>query len=147
MYKHLFVPIDGSSLSLRAMDGSIELAAQLGAEITGFVVEPDLPMSVTSRDVETFAGRIQEHQAKNETHAKTWLGRFEARAAAAGVAFHALAVTSYSIDDAIADAAEKNGCDMIVIVTHGRGAVGEFVFGSHAKKIISKTRLPVLVLH
>jgi len=42
MYKHLFVPVDGSELSRRAMDGSIELALQLGARITGFVVEPDL---------------------------------------------------------------------------------------------------------
>ena len=42
MYKHLFVPVDGSELSHRAMDGSIELALQLGARITGFVVEPDV---------------------------------------------------------------------------------------------------------
>ena len=40
MYKHLFVPIDGSELTQRAMEGSIELALQLGARITGFVVEP-----------------------------------------------------------------------------------------------------------
>ena len=31
MYKHLFVPVDGSELSHRAMEGSIALAAQLGA--------------------------------------------------------------------------------------------------------------------
>ncbi|MBY0465378.1 MAG: universal stress protein, partial [Burkholderiales bacterium] len=45
MYKHLFVPVDGSELSHQAMDGSIELAQQLGAKITGFVVEPDLPIT------------------------------------------------------------------------------------------------------
>ena len=43
--------------------------------------------------------------------------------------------------------AEKAGCDMIVMVTHGRSAIGEFIFGSHTRKIISKSKLPVLVLH
>lgn len=147
MYKHLFVPVDGSSLSHRAMDGAIALASQLGARITGFVVEPDLPMSVTSRNAETFAERIDEHRVKNEAHSKALLGQFEERAAAAGVLFSGVSITAYSVDDAITEEAERHGCDMIVIVTHGRGTVGEFVFGSHAKKIISRTRLPVLVLH
>jgi len=39
------------------------------------------------------------------------------------------------------------GCDMIVMVTHGRSPIGEFVFGSHTKKIIAKSKLPVFVLH
>ena len=36
---------------------------------------------------------------------------------------------------------------MIVMVTHGRGPVGEFLFGSHTKKIIARSSLPVFVLH
>lgn len=147
MYKHLFVPIDGSALSRRAMEGSVELAVQLEARITGFVVEPDLPISVASETRESFAERVQDHQSRNEAHAKALLDQFAAHASAAGVAFSGVSVTAYSVDDAIAQEAEKRGCDMIVIVTHGRGVLGEFVFGSHSKKIISRTKLPVLVLH
>lgn len=147
MYKHLLVPIDGSALSRRAMDGSIELAKQLGARITGLVVEPDLPLGVTSRDAETFSERIEAHQKGNEAHAQSLLGQFEARAKAAGVEYAGVAVTAYVVDSTIAEEAKRLGCDMIVIVTHGRGALGELVFGSHAKGLISKTRLPVLVLH
>ena len=44
MYQHLFVPVDGSELSQRAIDGSIALAKQLGARITGFVAEPELAL-------------------------------------------------------------------------------------------------------
>ena len=147
MYKHLFVPVDGSALSHRAMDGSIELAVQLGAQITGFVVEPELPLSAASRNADTFTASIHEHQTKNEAHSTALLAQFEARALAAGVPFNGVSLTSDSVDRVIADEAEKNGCDMIVIVTHGRGHLGEFVFGSHAKRLISLTRLPVLVLH
>ena len=70
MYKHLFVPVDGSELSHRAMDGSIALAAQLGARITGFVVEPDLPLSATSHDADAFTHRIKAHEARNTEHAQ-----------------------------------------------------------------------------
>lgn len=147
MYKNLFVPVDGSELSHRAMDGSIGLARQLGASITGFVVEPDLPLSVMSNDAKTSSERIQRHESKNEAHAKTLLDQFAQRAQAAGVNFIPLHVTAYSVDQAIMEEAEKAGCDMIVMVTHGRGPIGEFVFGSHTKSVIARSKLPVLVLH
>ena len=147
MYQHLFVPVDGSELSQRAMDGSIALAKQLGARITGFVVEPELALSETSRDPNTFARHIQEHEASNEAHAAKLLAKFEQQAVAAGVAFQGVHVTAGGVDDAIVDEAEKAGCDMIVMVTHGRGPVGEFLFGSHTKKVISRSKLPVFVLH
>lgn len=147
MYKNLFVPVDGSELSHRAMDGSIALAKQLGASVTGFVVEPDLPLSVISNDPHTSSDRIKQHESQNEAHAKALLSQFEQRAQAAGVPFTASHVTAYAVDTAIIDEAEKAGCDMIVMVTHGRGPIGEFIFGSHTKNIIARSKLPVLVLH
>lgn len=147
MYKHLFVPVDGSSLSHRAMDGSIELALQLQARITGFVVEPDLPLSVSSRIPEDFSHQIKDHESKNQLHSQALLGQFAERAMVAGVPFSGLTVTAYGVEEAIMEQAEKSGCDMIVMVTHGRSAIGEFIFGSHTRKIVGKSRLPVFVLH
>ena len=147
MYKKLFVPVDGSELSHRAMDGSIALAKQLGASINGFVVEPDLPLSVVNQDAHTSTERIKQHETQNEAHAKALLDQFAQRAQAAGVEFVASHVTAYSVDNAIMEAADQSGCDMIVMVTHGRGAVGEFLFGSHTKKIVARSKLPVFVLH
>jgi nucleotide-binding universal stress UspA family protein len=146
MYKHLFVPVDGSELSHRAMDGSIELALQLGARITGFVVEPEVPITAATSRTESLADRIKDNESKNEAHASALLGQFEKRALAAGVAFTAHQVTAYMVSQAIVDAAEQAGCDMIVMVTHGRSRVGKFVFGSHTKNVIIESKLPVLVL-
>lgn len=147
MYKHLFVPVDGSELSHRAMDGSIALAKQLGARITGFVVEPDLPITAGTSRTDGLATLMKDNEAKNEAHAGALLGQFEKRAAAAGVEFTAHHVTAFLVDQAIMEEAEKAGCDMIVMVTHGRSAIGEFIFGSHTKKIIAHSKLPVFVLH
>lgn len=147
MYKHLFVPIDGSELSRRAMDGSIQLAKQLGARITGFVVEPDLPINTMSGDASASIERMKGHERKNEAHSAALLGQFEQRCATEGVPFSGHSVTAYGVDHTIAEEAEKAGCDMIVMVTHGRGVIGDFIFGSHAKRIIALTKLPVLILH
>ncbi|NML17183.1 universal stress protein [Azohydromonas caseinilytica] len=147
MYKHLFVPVDGSELSHRAMDGAIELAKQLGARITGFVVEPDIGLSTVSYDPSVYTGRMRDHEQRNEAHASALLKQFEERAVAAGIEFAGSFVTSGAVDDAIANEAERVGADMIVMVTHGRGPLGEFMFGSHTKHVISRSRLPVLVLH
>jgi nucleotide-binding universal stress UspA family protein len=38
-------------------------------------------------------------------------------------------------------------CDLIVMVTHGRGAFGEMLFGSHTKNVLARSLLPLLVLH
>lgn len=146
MYKHLFVPVDGSALSQRAMDGSIELALQLGARITGFVVEPDLPISTATSHGDEFMGRIKEHESKNAAHAAALLGQFEERASNAGVAFTAHQVTAYRVGQSIVEEAEKSGCDMIVMVTHGRTRLGKLVFGSHTKSVILESKLPVVVL-
>jgi nucleotide-binding universal stress UspA family protein len=51
------------------------------------------------------------------------------------------------IDRAIIAAAESQGCDMIVMLTHGRGAFGEFLYGSQTKAVLAGSNLPLLVLH
>ena len=146
-YRHLFVPVDGSALSPRAMDGAIDLARQLGARITGFVAEPEIDLRSVTYDAAAFQQRIADNEQRNAQHASALLAQFEARAKAAGVPFEGRSASTDAVEQAIADEAERAGCDMIVMVTHGRGAMGEFLFGSATKRTITKTRLPVLVLH
>ena len=50
------------------------------------------------------------------------------------------------VDRAIIEAAESRGCDMILMVTHGRGAFGEFLFGSQTKAVLAGCKLPLLVV-
>ncbi len=147
MYKRLLVPVDGSELSDRAMHESVELARQLGAAITGFVAEPMQPSGSDARPHSLWAQDVLEHDARTAAHARQVLSRFEAVARAAGVPFEGYHDQVPRIDSAIIKAAESQGCDMIVMVTHGRGAFGEFLFGSQTKAVLAGSRLPLLVLH
>lgn len=147
MYQRILVPVDGSELSSRAMAASIDLARQLGAAITGFVAEPVLERPDRPASAGTLLREAEEHDAITAAHADEVLSRFALQAQAAGVPFEGHHAQVPRIDKAIIAAAESRGCDLIVMVTHGRGAFGEFLYGSQTKAVLSGSRLPLLVLH
>ncbi len=147
MYKHLLVPIDGSELSRHAVDNSIALAQKLEARITGFVAEPMAPPPTESSGMTAYLNKTEAHQARTEAHARELLAKFHTAADAAGVSFDGHFKRTEAVDDAIVEAAAEYGCDLVVMATHGRGAFGELLFGSHTKSVISRGKLPVLVLH
>lgn len=147
MYKRILVPVDGSGLTDRAIDESVDLARQLGATLVGFMAEPLPPLPTTVRAVELFEQDWAESKAHASAHATPVLERFAAAARAAGVVFEGYLDQVARIDRAIVAAAESHRCDLIVMATHGRGAFGEFLFGSQTKAVLANTRLPLLVLH
>jgi len=143
MYRRILVPIDGGELSDRAIHASIELALQLGAAITGFVVGP-VPsvfgrshQPVDEEDADQLTTTTSGHQA---------LAKFESLALAAGVTYEGYYHEGPRVDRAIIEVAESHGCDLIVMVTHGRGAFGEFLYGSQTKAVLAGSRLPLLIL-
>ncbi|MBL0089284.1 MAG: universal stress protein [Ideonella sp.] len=146
MFRKLFVPVDGSELSQRAMQCSIDLAHQLGAAVVGFVVEPEVPLPTSSTALSNLRRDTDAHVERTDTHARSVLTDFEARSAAVGVVFTGLHVRADDVDRAIADHAEREACDMIVMVTHGRGVFGELLFGSHTKDVMARSKLPLLIL-
>ena len=147
MYRNLFVPVDGGALSERAMVASISLAKQLGAAITGFVVEPDAPMPTVGTQMPVYQKQTEKHIERTDTHAHKVLTYFELKAAEAGVPFTGLHARTDGVDRAIIEQAEDSGCDMIVMVTHGRSTLGELLFVSHTKNVLARSKLPLLVLH
>jgi nucleotide-binding universal stress UspA family protein len=147
MYKHLFVPIDGGELSERAAVASLGLAAALGARITAFVAEPLPPLPTESTRPASYQHATEAHRERTEAHARHALDRFAAKAAELGVPFHGEFKRTSAVDDAIVETANALGCDLVVMVTHGRGAIGELLYGSHTKTVLSRSKLPVLVLH
>lgn len=142
MYQRILVPVDGSDLTERTIQASIGLARQLGAAITGFVAEqrlsstPDSPPAATADD-----------EVLPPVRAQQLLERFAAAAHAAGVPFEGHHARVQRADQALLAEAEARGCDLIVMVSQGRGPFGEFLYGSQAKAVLSGSRLPLLVLH
>jgi len=147
MFTNLLVPVDGTELSQRAVEVSLHLANRLGARITAFVAEPMPPMPTMSTNITAYQREADAHQARTEAHAREVLAKFTAAATAAGVKCEGKFQRTDAVDDAIVRAAQEFGCDMVVMVTHGRGAFGELLFGSHTKNVLARCKVPLLVLH
>jgi nucleotide-binding universal stress UspA family protein len=147
MYQHLLVPIDGTELSEQAQQASLALAAKLGARITGFVAEPHAPLPHLGSNPGSYLRETERFEARTQAHAQEVLDQFRHKAYEQGVPFEGRFERTDAIDDAIVRTADEMGCDLIVMATHGRGAFGELLFGSHTKAVITRSRLPLLVLH
>jgi nucleotide-binding universal stress UspA family protein len=147
MFEHLLVPVDGNALSDRAMDQSIVLALKLGAALTGFVAEPHAGIPAMGHNPSMMVREIAQSDQRAAAHANQVLSHFAAKAKAAGVSFKSHFVSTLNVDDAIVQAAQDCHCDLIVMVTHGRGAFGELLFGSHTKNVLSRSKTALLVLH
>lgn len=147
MYRHLLVPVDDSELSERAMSDSVALARKLHARITGFVAEPATPSDGTGYGAVAYTRAMKAHDARTAEHARAVLARFEQRAKEAGVPFEGVYGRGDEVDLAVLAAARDKACDLIVMCSHGRSALGELLFGSHTRDVLARSELPLLVLH
>jgi len=146
MFQHLLVPVDDSELSSQAMTASVTLAARLGASITGLVVEPAVVPPSTGRSAAHLLEAIEDDTRQVEGHARELMRGFELRALRAEVNFSAHYVRSEMTDRAILEIAHRLGCDLIVMVTHGRRGLDRLLHGSHAQGVLARSDVPMLVL-
>jgi len=69
-----------------------------------------------------------------------------AMAEAAGVPFMAETIERSAVFEGILDAATEQGCDLIVMGSHGRSGVKALILGSETQKVLTHSRIPVLVI-
>ena len=142
MFKHILLPIDGSKLSEEAARNAIEFAKSINASVTGFhVIVPDHSLMIPRpRDTDEQYYEDSRHQAEGYLDA---VGRV---AHEAGVPYETDYVIASHPYEAIIRAAEAKGCDLIVMASHGRHGVQGLLIGSETNKVLTHTKLPVLVL-
>lgn len=145
MYKHILVPTDGSELSDKAVLAAVKLAKSVGAKITGFVAVDDYPVSPFADYVPSGMPSPEEFRAQQEERAKGYLAILTREAQAAGVECATDFTPSLSPYKAIIQAAESKGCDLILMASHGRSGIGGLVLGSETNKVLTHSKIPVLV--
>ena len=64
----------------------------------------------------------------------------------AGVACETVCESGDHPYEVIVAAASKRGCDLIVMASHGRRGVTGFLIGSETQKVLTHSRIPVLVV-
>lgn len=145
MYKNILVPTDGSALSNRTVRDAAKLARKLGAKITGFYVAPTYHIEVYADYVPPDMISPQQHAAQAKKTAQRHLDALHKTAKENRVSSTGFYVMSDFTADAIVKAARKHKCDLIFMGSHGRSGLSKLLLGSQTSKVLSQTRIPVLV--
>ena len=125
MYRHILIPTDGSELAQRGVAHGLALAKSVGAKVSLiYVVEPLLAVTGDFASVLDHAASVARE---------------------AGVSCETIQVENIQPDQAIIAAAEEKSCDLIVMSWHGRSGLSTLLIGSVTNKVLTYSKIPVLV--
>jgi nucleotide-binding universal stress UspA family protein len=145
MYKHILVPTDGSPLSLDAVTHAISFARETGARITFFcAIQPSPKMYYGMGAIFDSQLPVKFKEIMHNA-AQDILDAAETLAQEAGVGCNKMMIVSEEPYEAIIDAASKNECDLIFMASHGRRGVSGLLLGSETQKVLTHSKIPVLV--
>lgn len=146
-FRHVLVATDGSPLS----DKAIELALRLGrdARVTALVVVHDYGLAEYMRAALRQRPDAQELREEIVAEGRRLLNEAIARATRAAhedVAIERRVVLSEKAPHhEIVALAQREGCDLIVMASHGLGGKMAGALGSQAAAVLAHAEVPVLV--
>jgi nucleotide-binding universal stress UspA family protein len=143
MFKRILIPTDGSDITAKAVDASIKLAQSVGARLYAISVKEPFPYSAISEMQPT---PPQEFFDAQERIAAKRIQAVCDAAAAAGVPCEAHTVEALHPWEAIIEHAQRMDCDLLVMASHGRRGVTALLLGSETQKVLTHSKIPVLVV-
>jgi nucleotide-binding universal stress UspA family protein len=143
MYKNILIPTDGSELGGKAVQYGISFAKEIGAKI--IVLTVTTPFHVFTLDPQVVEDTRDQYKKHIQEHAAKILSAVANAAKTAGVVCEAVQVEHEHPYQAIIDTAGSKGCDLIVMASHGRHGILAIVLGSETVKVLTHSKIPVLV--
>jgi len=146
MFKHILIPTDGSKLSAKAIRTAVRLARDTGAKVTGaYVIAPYFPPTYGEGVVFGPAVSAKRYKALTEREARKALAAVEIEARIFGVEYGGSLLTAANPWEGIVRTAKAKKCDLIVIASHGRRGLAGLLLGSETTKVLTHSKIPVLV--
>jgi nucleotide-binding universal stress UspA family protein len=147
MYTHILFATDGSAASARAEQAALAIARAFKAQVTAVhVVEP--PSGHRAADIRSLGVKEvspEQLRAAAERRGNGVLQRTTDRAKAARVRVEPLLLVEESPGEAIANAAKRKRCDLIVMGTNAKKGLERLILGSVAAEVLERAAIPVLV--
>ena len=148
MYQNILIPTDGSELAQRAVLHGLSLAKAVGAKVTAVIVEHSFNVfNVPESKIYSMPKEFAAYTAHIKAHATKILDEVAQAAKAVGVSCATTQVVHDHPYEAIIKTATGKGCDLIVMASHGRSGISGMVLGSVTTKVLTHTKIPVLVCH
>jgi len=142
MPRDVLVGYDGSDNAKLALRQAIDMAQAANARLTIVSVVPDVAATVQSAWLAGGNPQALEQEMTDQVSAtlEEAVAQLPPDLPVTKVLGHGHA------GPALVDAAEKHGCDLIVVGTRGRGAVASLVLGSVTQHLVSHSGVPVVVV-
>lgn len=141
MYQHILVPTDGTPLSASAVKQAMSLAKTVGAKVTVLTVVHRLP-TLALGPSNPYA---DEFRRGAHAEAERRLTEAEQEAKQVSVPCELVKVADRQPYEAIIETAGDRGCDLIVMASHGSRGISALVIGSETMKVLTHSKLPVLI--
>ena len=145
MFKHILVPTDGSEFSTLTVTRAISFAAETGARISFYFAKPDYPIAFYGEGALIDPTTPEKFSEMAEAQAQKVLGECAQLAQQAGVESASVSSTSDVPYEGIIRAADSSGCDLIFMASHGRRGIAAMLLGSETQKVLTHSKIPVLV--
>jgi nucleotide-binding universal stress UspA family protein len=146
MFKHILVPIDGSDMSHATVGRALRFAREAGAKVCFYHAQPAfVPPVIAGEGVIIDAGAQQIFADARAQESRMLLDGADKLAKQAGVSSDGLTDISDAPWQGIIAAAQKKGCDLIFMASHGRRGVSALLLGSETQKVLTHCTIPVLV--
>lgn len=143
MFKHILVPVDGSSTAGQAIDKAIAVAEAFKSAVTIIYVIDPYAFSGVGAD---FSYGQAEYLSAATAEANEALKHAEQAFQEHGITVTASIVEGHAIYRGILETAESIGADLLVMGSHGRRGLEKLVLGSVTAQVLSHAHLPVLVV-
>ncbi len=139
MFKHIFVPLDGSPMAETALPAAMYFAKCFGAQISlVHLIEKGRPQTVHD----------QPHLHDEKEAAAYLAGIASLFPLGAHVNLHVHAEEVSHVAQSIVDhSMTELHSDLVIMCTHGDEGTRRFVSGSIAQQVIARGTLPVLAVH
>jgi nucleotide-binding universal stress UspA family protein len=146
MFKHILIPTDGSKLSAKAIRIAVRLARDTGAKVTGaYVIAPYVAPSYGEGSIYVAGVSPKRYKAMTQREARKALAAIAIEAGTSGVAYAGTTQSAFNPWEGIIRAARAKRCDLIVMASHGRRGLAGLLLGSETTKVLTHSKIPVLV--
>ncbi len=143
MFKKILVPSDGSEQAHRAAETAASLAKVHGAQVVGvYVIDPFPYIGIGDAS----AVGLQAYLSEAKAAAGQSLDMLRKACESRGVAFVGDTIERNVVYEGIIETAKAEGCDLIVMGSHGRKGVEALILGSVAQKVLTHASVPVLII-
>lgn len=143
MFKHILVPVDGSSTSMLAVARAAALARHFGSDVTALYVVDPYPFTGIGAD---FAYGQAQYLSAATSEANTALEAVKKAMLDSGVTVNTVVGEGHAVHEGIERAIESTGADLVVIGSHGRRGLEKFMLGSVTQRVLGVVKVPVMVV-